>query len=164
MASPTRDEALARGKAKADEKGKARDLKKGRKAQAEQHGAATTVASVAGHPRAAQAVRRAKGFGGLIGFALAALLSRSAGISHSQMLERALIAGVAGYLLTWACAVMIWRHVVIAELRSLAERRSAASPGQRMVSLTPRGRPAAGDEPAPDAASALGAPGAPSAG
>jgi hypothetical protein len=80
-------------------------------------------ASVAGHPRAAQSVRRAKGFGGLAGFALALALSHSAGITHAQMLERALIAGVAGYLLAWACAVTVWRHLVTAEIRSIAEGR-----------------------------------------
>jgi hypothetical protein len=67
-------------------------------------------------------VRRAKGFGGLGGFALAALLAHQAGLSASEMVERALIAGVAGYVIAWGCAVTVWRHLVVAEMRSVADR------------------------------------------
>ena len=34
---------------------------------------------------------------------------------------RALMAGVVGYGLAWACSVTIWRHLVLAELRTLVE-------------------------------------------
>jgi hypothetical protein len=81
--------------------------------------------SVAAHPRARQQVRRAKGWGGLAGFGLAAYLSHKAGIPFSQLGFRALVAGVAGYLLAWACAVTVWRHLVLAELRAAHEQTVA---------------------------------------
>ena len=121
MADSNRDEAIKRGKAKADKKAKER------KAKAKQK-AAGPPTSIAGHPRAAQAVRRAKGIGALAGFALAALASHGAGVSHTQMAERALAGGVVAYLLAWACAVTVWRHIVLAELRALAEQRFGFDP------------------------------------
>lgn len=96
---------------------KKRRGRKGKKA-----GAQDKVLSVATHPRAGNAVRRAKGIGGIAGFALAALISHQAGNQPQQLLERALIAGIAGYLLAWACAVTVWRHIVLAELRARVER------------------------------------------
>ena len=155
MASEKREQAIERGKAKADKQGKDRAKKKGKGKGKGASGA--PGASVAGHPRAAAAVKRAKGFGGIAGFALAAFISRSAGITLVQVLERALLAGIAGYLLAWACAVTVWRHVVLAELKTLVENRAAGSPGPRMVSLS-RGDaaasvPEAAAAPAPPAAS-----------
>lgn len=95
--------------------------RKGKKA-----GAHSNALSVATHPRAGNAVRRAKGIGGIAGFALAALIAHKAGDQPQQVLERALISGVAGYLLAWACAVTVWRHIVLAELRARVERATAA--------------------------------------
>ncbi len=93
--------------------------------------AATTGPSVATHPRAAGQVRRAKGLGGLAGFAIAAYLSLRAGVPADQAGLRALAAGVAGYMLAWACAVTVWRHLVVAELRAVADRvRPAPVPEQ----------------------------------
>jgi uncharacterized membrane protein YccC len=100
---------------KSDKKKKDKKDKKGK-------GAAKGGASVAAHPRASAAVRRAKGFGGLGGFALAALLSHKAGLAPADMVERALIAGVAGYVIAWGCAVTVWRHLVLAEMRTAADR------------------------------------------
>ncbi len=78
-----------------------------------------TLPSVANHPRAGAQVVRAKAWGGLIGFALVALLSWRAGAPLADALLRALGGGVAGYVATWAAAVLVWRHLVIAELRAV---------------------------------------------
>lgn len=99
------------------------DKKKGkdRKASKKGKGGQAGGVSVAAHPRAAAAVKRAKGFGGLGGFLLAAYLSWKAGVPPDQIGLRALAFGVAGWLVAWACAVAIWRHLVIAELRTAVE-------------------------------------------
>jgi hypothetical protein len=138
MSDNDRDAAIKRGKAKADKQAKA---KKGKKGKA----AASDGPSVAGHPRATAQVRRAKGVGGIGGFALAALLGLKAGIPPDQIGERALAAGVAGYMLAWACAVAVWRHLVLAELRALADRALAAAEAHK----APRVSLQAGDEPVP---------------
>src|SRR5579875_3141466 len=82
-------------------------------------GAAAGRPSIANHPRARASVRRVKGFGGLIGFAIGALLAHGAGLPVTSVLERALIIGIGSYLLAWACAVAVWRQIVLAELRMI---------------------------------------------
>ncbi|MGH2890967.1 MAG: hypothetical protein ACRDNJ_15210 [Solirubrobacteraceae bacterium] len=112
------DDKPAKAKAKGKGKGKAKGdkAKKGKKGK----GAGAGL-SVAGHPRAAAAVKRAKGFGGVGGFLLAAYFSYGAGVPPAQIGMRALAFGVAGYMLAWACSVTVWRHLVVAELRAAVE-------------------------------------------
>ena len=106
---------------KSGEQGKTDKDKKGKKGKGE-GGQAAAGASVANHPRARAQVRRAKGWGGLIGFGIAAYLSLQAGVPTADAGLRALGAGLAGYGLAWACAVAVWRHLVVAELRAAHER------------------------------------------
>jgi hypothetical protein len=77
---------------------------------------ADKLPSVAGHPRAARSVARAKSWGGLIGFALGAYFSAPTNTLAGTGL-RALAAGVICYVATWAGAVFVWRRVVVLELR-----------------------------------------------
>jgi hypothetical protein len=100
-----------------------------------------TAMSVANHPRAGAQVARAKAWGGLAGFLLVGLLSLRAGVPTADALLRALAGGIVGYVLAWACAVVVWRHLVIAELRAVrsaraaaAARRAAAAAAQRAES------------------------------
>jgi hypothetical protein len=74
-------------------------------------------------------VRSAKGWGGLLGFALAAYLAFGAGAPIDVIGLRALGGGVAGYLLAWGFAVTIWRHLLVAELRLKAEALGLAPDG-----------------------------------
>jgi hypothetical protein len=97
---------------------------KGKGAKSEPAAAGAVGVSVAVHPRAVAHVRAAKGWGGLIGFMLAAYLSHGAGLSLAGVGFRALIGGVVGYLVAWALAVNVWRHLVIAELKLHAEKMS----------------------------------------
>jgi len=90
--------------------------------------------SVAAHPRAGGQVARAKAWGGLGGFALTAYLSYGAGVPIPSLLLRAIAGGIVGWVVLWAVAVTVWRHLVIAELRAArvarraeAERRAAAA-------------------------------------
>ena len=126
-------------KAKAEDKGK-----KGKKGKGE--AAAGSGPSVAAHPRASYQVRRAKGWGGLAGFGIAAYLSHQAGVPLVDLGLRALVAGVAGYMLAWACAVTVWRHLVLAELRAATTRASARNPDL----IPARGNAAAHAAPAAD--------------
>lgn len=91
--------------------------KKGKKGK----DAAAGGVSVAAHPRAASQVRRAKGVGGVAFFAVAAYLSHQASVPMDQVLLRALAFGIAGYMLLWFCSVTVWRHLVLAELRTAVE-------------------------------------------
>ena len=73
------------------------------------------------HPRARHQIRLAKGWAGLAGCALAGYASWHGGAPFVDSALRALLWGVAAYILVWFCAVQVWRHVAIAEVRA-AER------------------------------------------
>jgi len=87
--------------------------------------------SVANHPRAGAQIARAKAWGGLGGFALVAVLSLRAGVPTADALLRAIVGGIASYVAAWACAVAVWRHLVIAELRAVRSHRAAEAAARR---------------------------------
>jgi hypothetical protein len=83
---------------------------------------------VAGHPRSAGLVRRAKGWGGLVGLALATYLALHANVPPLDAMVRGLAGGVVGYIVLWALAVAVARQLVIAEVRvRYAEVQQAAA-------------------------------------
>lgn len=94
-------------------------------------GAGETAMSVANHPRAGAQIARAKAWGGLGGFALVAILSLRAGVPTPDALLRAIASGVIAYVATWACAVVVWRHLVVAELRAVRRHRAAQAAARR---------------------------------
>jgi hypothetical protein len=112
---------------KADGKGKDA-AKKGKGKKGKGHADASGGPSIAGHPRASYQVRRAKGWGGIAGFGIAGYLSYKAGVPTVDVGLRAIVAGVVGYMLAWACAVTVWRHLVLAELRAAAARQAGPNP------------------------------------
>jgi hypothetical protein len=87
-------------------------------------------ASIAGHPRAKLAIRRARSRAAFIVFLLVLLFGHKAGLSWFDATWRALVAGLAANLIAWRCAIYVWRHIIVAELRqaeeAYAERRRAA--------------------------------------
>lgn len=100
---------MAEKKAKKD-----KEEKKGKKGAAPP---AEGALSIAAHPRAVRRVAQAKGWGGLLGFLAGGYLS----LSTHTLAEagfRALVAGVLCYAIVGIGAVFLWRHLVVAELRS----------------------------------------------
>jgi hypothetical protein len=127
--------------------------KKGKKGKGQ--AGASAGPSVAAHPRASYQVRKAKGWGGIAGFAVAAYLSYKAGVPTVDLGLRAIIAGMVGYLLAWACAVTVWRQLVLAELRAAVERKAAPNPDlipARAGSAKNGAPPPAAEAPSPAAA------------
>jgi hypothetical protein len=111
--------------------------------------------SVAAHPRASYQVRKAKGWGGMAGFGIAAYLSYKAGVPTVDLGMRAIVAGMVGYMLAWACAVTVWRQLVLAELRAAVEHKVGPNPDL----IPARASAGKSDAPAPEAAAAAGATG-----
>jgi len=106
----------------------AKDAKRAkRKGAAKADAGGAALPSVASHPRAGAQVARAKAWGGLVGFALVGLLSSRAGAPVPDVLLRSLAGGVVGYVATWAAAVLVWRHLVVAELRAVRRHRAEAA-------------------------------------
>ena len=87
--------------------------------------------SVAAHPRARASIRRTRAWTALLAFGLVLALSLSSSVPAQDVALRALVAGVVGNLAGWACALAVWRQLVLAELRVVeearAERRRAAA-------------------------------------
>jgi hypothetical protein len=101
--------------------------------------------SVAGHPRAARAVARAKSWGGLIGFVLGGYLSLPTNTLAAAGL-RALIAGVVCYVATWAAAVFLWRRLVMLEIKGREQQLHTAvqaANARRQLPAPPAERPGA---------------------
>ena len=114
--------------AKKDKEAK-KDAKK--KGEAEE-GAAPGLqsASIAAHPRAKASIRRVRARAGFGVFLLVLVFGHMAGQTWFDATWRGLIAGLVANLIAWRCALFVWRHVLIAELRNAeevyAERRRAA--------------------------------------
>ena len=108
---------------------KAKKPKKGAAADA----AAPSVAVIA-HPRARTSIRRWRGRAGLIALVAVTVLSVRAGVPAFDAVMRGLAGGIAAQFVAWTAGVVIWRHLVIAEIAAhreaqdavRAERRAAA--------------------------------------
>ena len=70
------------------------------------------------HPRARRQIRMAKGWAGLVGCVFAGYASWHGGAPFFDSVLRALLWGLAAYLLVWFCAVQVWRQFAIAEVRA----------------------------------------------
>lgn len=83
------------------------------------------------HPRAGGSIRRAKAWGGLAGFAVAALAGYGTGLPTSTLLLRALLFGIVGNCVGWAASVAIWRRVLTAQALATVRARNARSQAAR---------------------------------
>ena len=99
---------------------KKKDKKKGEDEAAAPEAAAKVV-SVSAHPRARASIGRTRARTGLIAFALVLFLCLDAGVPAQEAALRALAAGVVGNLLAWACALAVWRALVVAELKAATD-------------------------------------------
>jgi hypothetical protein len=73
---------------------------------------------VAGHPRSARMVRRAKGWAGVGGVMLCGFLALGAHLPMFDALLRGLAGGIVAYLVVWALALAVARQLVVAEVRA----------------------------------------------
>jgi hypothetical protein len=96
--------------------------KKNKKKGAEASDSAGIVVSVGAHPRARASIRRTRAWSGLAAFFIVGLLCLRAGVPGQEAALRALIAGLVGNLIGWACALAFWRALVMAELKVATER------------------------------------------
>ena len=75
------------------------------------------------HPRAKAGIRRARTRGALIVFALVLVLNLVGDQELFDAVWRALLAGIVANVVIWRFAIVIWRHIVISEVRALEEER-----------------------------------------
>src|SRR3954453_11810081 len=109
----------------------AKDKKRKKDAEGAESGApAVQSAPSAAHPRARAAIRRVRARVGFGVFLLVLVFGHLAGQTWFDATWRALVAGLAANLIAWRCALIVWRHILVAELRQAeevyAERRREA--------------------------------------
>jgi hypothetical protein len=79
--------------------------------------------STAAHPRAKASIRRVRAWTALIAFGLVLFLSLSANVGGQEATMRAIAGGLVGNLIGWACALAVWRQIVVQEVRSIENAR-----------------------------------------
>ena len=79
------------------------------------------LVSLAEHPDAGPAIRRLKARAALAAFAAVGLVGLFKGIPLVHALERALIGGIAAYVLSWWAALTIWTRLLRARARATVE-------------------------------------------
>jgi hypothetical protein len=122
----------ARAGARGAAAGTAEKGRRGRK-----RGGGSTLPSVSNHPRAGAQVKQAKGWAGLLGFGLVALISWRADVPVEDLVLRALAGGIVAYLVVWAVAVAVWRHLVVTELEVVREQREEEEAARRAAAPPP---------------------------
>jgi hypothetical protein len=85
------------------------------------------------HPKARQQIRLAKSWGGLIGFGLASYAAWKGGLPFVDTAVRGLLWGVVAYVAVWFCAVQVWRHLAVAEVKAAEQRFLARREEQERV-------------------------------
>jgi len=104
--------------------------------------------TITAHPRARGSIRRIRARTALAAFAIVLFLSLNSGVPGQEAAVRALVAGLVGNLAGWACALAVWRSLVIAELKVAGakqrERHRAAA--ERAAELIEAERQARADK------------------
>ena len=88
----------------------------------EQQSSGPPLVALRDHPRAQESIRRAKGFGALVGFMAVAVTMYMNGATLDQVGMRALLGGVAGWMVAWAGAVVVWQQLLVGETRAAVKR------------------------------------------
>jgi uncharacterized membrane protein YccC len=76
------------------------------------------LVALSDHPRAAASIRQIKAWGGLLGFVVVAGFSYLGGMGVADALLRGVIAGVAGQMLAWVAAIVLWQHLLEGQAKS----------------------------------------------
>jgi hypothetical protein len=92
-----------------------------KKKDAEAPETAGIAISVGAHPRARASIRRTRARTALAAFAIVLFICLSGSVPPQEAFLRALIAGLVGNLVAWACALAVWRALVMAELKVATE-------------------------------------------
>src|SRR3954467_9039728 len=83
---------------------------------------AGVTVSLAAHPRARAGIRRARTRAALIAFALVLVLNLIGDQTAFDAIWRALLAGIVVNVIAWRCAIVVWRHIILAEVRAAEEQ------------------------------------------
>ena len=83
------------------------------------------VISVGAHPRARSSIRRTRAWTALAAFGIVLFICLSGSVPPQEAFLRALVAGLVGNLVGWACALAVWRSLIMAELKVATDAHHA---------------------------------------
>jgi hypothetical protein len=81
------------------------------------------LVSLSQHPRAKAGIRRARTRAAFLAFIAVFALNLVGDQELFDAVWRALLAGIIVNVVVWRCAIVVWRHIVLNELRQVAEHR-----------------------------------------
>src|SRR5262245_50335391 len=87
---------------------------------------APLTVSISAHPRAKAGIRRARTRAAFGAFMLVLALNLVGDQELFDALWRALLAGIVVNVIVWRAAIVVWRHIILAEVQQEEERRIAA--------------------------------------
>jgi hypothetical protein len=124
MSEDEKPEAAEEAPVEAKKKAKPKKAKsKKSKPEAGAAGRTTLAISISAHPRAQRSIRRIRARTAIVAFAIVLILSHRSGVPNQEAVVRALLAGLAGNLAGWACAMGVWRQLIMGELRIVEDVR-----------------------------------------
>ena len=98
------------------------------------------IVSIAAHPRAKAGIRRARTRAAFGAFMLVLALNVVGDQDLFDAVWRALLAGIVVNVVVWRCAIVVWRHIIVSELRQEEERRIARMRERQEALAEARGR------------------------
>jgi|SRR3954451_2186743 hypothetical protein len=87
--------------------------------------------SIAAHPRAKAGIRRARTRSAFGAFMLVLALNLLGDQDLFDALWRALLAGIVVNVIVWRSAIVVWKHIIVSELREEEDRRAERAREQR---------------------------------
>ena len=97
---------------------------KKKKGKGDAAGDGTLTVSIAAHPRAKAGVRRARTRAAFLAFILVLVLNLLGDQTLFDAVWRALLAGIVVNVIVWRCAIVVWRHIIVSEIREVEEARA----------------------------------------
>src|SRR6478735_7223439 len=81
------------------------------------------IVSISAHPRAKASIRRARTRSAFGAFMLVLALNLVGNQDLFDAVWRALLAGIVVNVIVWRAAIVVWKHVIVSELRQEQDRR-----------------------------------------
>jgi hypothetical protein len=99
--------------------------KKEKKKKKDEAAEGALTVSISAHPRAKAGIRRARTRAAFLAFVLVLVLNLLGDQTAFDAVWRALLVGIVVNIVVWRCAIIVWRHIIVSELRQVEEARAA---------------------------------------
>ena len=105
--------------------------KKKKKGKGDEAAEGKLTVSISAHPRAKAGIRRARTRAAFFAFIAVLVLNLLGDQALFDAVWRALLAGIVVNVVVWRCAIVVWRHIILSELRREEEQRAERRRAER---------------------------------